>query len=269
MRLIKIFFYLFPTFLVSNFISGDMKKSTVLVCYGKLKPESIKGYHYVILESKHYLPSNIRVIKSQNEKVFAYISLGEVNAHAPHYAKLKNHTLGKNEIWNSYYLNLKSDKTKAVLMTIVDDLFNKGYDGLFLDNIDNFTIHGPQKDQKDELVELLKMIREKYPKKQFIQNAGLDLISETDPYVNAIAIESIATSYSFKSKKYQLRDKAQFEILMDRLEKVNKEYKVPVILIEYADSAVLTNQVLERIKPSKFDYFIGNIDLQTLPKFKQ
>ena len=72
-----------------------MKKSNVLVCYGKLNPESVKGYKYVIVESKHYFPSNIRVLKAQNTKVFAYISLGEVNANAPHFNELKKKYLRK------------------------------------------------------------------------------------------------------------------------------------------------------------------------------
>lgn len=269
MRLIKFLFYFFPTFLVTNFCNHDMKKSTVLICYGKLKPESIKGYNYVILESKHYLPSNIRVIKSQNEKVFSYISLGEVNANASHYTELKTHTLGRNKIWNSYYLDLKSPKTIEIIMAIVDETFSKGYDGLFLDNVDNFTIHGQQKEQKAELVGLLKKIKEKYPKKEFIQNAGIDLVPETASYLDAIAIESIATDYSFKSKRYKLRTKSEFDSQMVRLHLMNKTYKIPVILIEYADSVKLSNQVLERITPSEFDYFIGNIDLQSLPKFKK
>lgn len=268
MRLIKIFLCLFPTFLVTNFIASDMKNSTVLVCYGKLKPETIKGYRYVILESKHYLPSSIRVIKSQNEKVFAYISLGEVNKNATHYKDLKNSTLGKNSIWDSYYLDLTSPKTTEVLMGIIDDTFEKGYDGLFLDNIDNFTIHGPQKNQEAELIGLLKKIKAKYPKKQFIQNAGLDLTMDTAPYVDAIAIESIATSYDFNHKRYKLREKKEFEMLMAKALSVTEKYKVPVFLIEYSDSEQLNNQILERIKASKLDYFIGNIDLQTLPKFK-
>jgi hypothetical protein len=269
MRLIKIFLCLLPVFLLANFIANDMKNNTVLICYGKLKAETIKGYGYVILESRNFLPSNIRVIKSQNEKVFAYISLGEVNENAPHYQQLKGSTLGKNNIWNSYYLDLRSPKTNAVLMEIVDGIFAKGYDGLFLDNIDNFTIHGPQKSQKAELLALLKQIKDKYPKKQFIQNAGLDLASETAPLVDAIAIESIATAYDFNKKKYQLREKTQFESLMDRVKSVNESTKIPVILIEYSDSVKLTSQVLERIENTGFDHFIGNIDLQTLPKFKE
>lgn len=246
-----------------------MRKDSVLVCYGKLNPETTKGYKYLIVESKHYFPSSIRVFKSQNEKVFAYISLGEVNENAPHYEELKKLTLGKNKIWNSHYLDLSKKKTIETLMLIVDEIFEKGYDGLFLDNFDNYTIHGPQKDQKAGIIELMQLIKKKYPKKMFIQNAGLDLLSDTNSYVDAVAVESVATDYDFKTKKYGLKKQDQFEKYISELDKIHETFKIPVIIIEYADSLALVSQIKDRLDDSKHDYFIGNIDLQNLPKFKK
>lgn len=268
MRLIKIFLYLLPSLLGTTFFANSMKRSGVFVCYGKLKPESIKGYSYVILEAKYYLPSDIRVIKLSNDNVFSYISLGEVNINATHYKKLKNNTLGENKIWNSYYLDLKSEKTKEILLEIIDTTLAKGYDGLFFDNIDNFTAHGPQKNQKTELVNLLKKIKEKYPDKKFIQNSGLELIPETYAYISALVVESVVSNYTFKNKNYKLRNDKDFNAYMAQLQSIKETYKVPIILIEYADSEVLFNEILKRIEPSGFEYFIGTIDLQTTPIFK-
>lgn len=246
-----------------------MRKDSVLVCYGKLAPENIKGYKYLILESKHYFPSNVRVFKSQNEKVFAYISLGEVNENAIHYQDLKKLTLGKNKIWNSHYLDLSKKKTIETLMLIVDELFEKGYDGLFLDNFDNYTIHGPQKDQKAGIIELMQLIKKKYPKKMFIQNAGLELLPDTNSYVDAVAVESVVTDYDFKTQKYGLKKADQAQKYLSELDKIHQSYKIPVILIEYADSERLAAQIKDQLEDTKFDYFIGNIDLQTIPKFKK
>lgn len=267
MQLTKIFLFFLPLIFISNMFATGINKNTVLVCYGKLNPETIKGYGYVILEAKHYSRKEVKIIKSQNEKVFAYMSLGEVNGNAAHYKDLKNHTLGKNEIWNSYYLNLKSEKTVTVLTEIIKNALSKGYDGMFLDNIDNYTVFGPQKEQRKELVTLLRNIKEAHPKSLFLQNAGLDLIGETSLYVDGIVIESVATLYNFKDKKYNLRDEKQFSDTLSRLKTISTTYKIPVILIEYADTKKLYDKVIERIKPANFPYFIGQIDLQGLPKF--
>lgn len=261
------FLFVLPSILTAN-PPAAVGKSTVLVCYGRLNPEDIKGYDYVILEPQFYNIYEIRKIKSQNEKVLAYISIGEVNANAPHYAELKDHTAGKNEIWDSYYLDLKSEKTVNTLLRIIDRTLDKEYDGFFLDNVDNYTTWGAQPNQKQDLVNFLKTISEKHPDKIWIQNAGLELVPDTARYVDAIVIESVATNYTFDDKTYKLRAEADFKAYADKLADINKKYNLPIILIEYADTEKLYKQVLHRIKPLGFDYFIGNIDLQGIPTFK-
>ena len=270
MQRIKVLFIIIPLILIFNsFQDNDMKPSTVLFCYGKLNPFAVKDYKYVILESKHFTAHDVSVMKSQNQKIFAYISLGEINENAAHFKELKEHTSGKNEIWSSHYINLNSKMANQILMEMIDEIFASGYDGLFLDNIDNYTIHGPQKDQTEKVVKLIKMIKEKYPKKMFIQNSGLDLVEETSRYVDLIAVESIATDYNFKDKKCKLRDKGTFETILKRINTISATYSIPFIIIEYAEAKPLLDQVEERLVTTGFDYFIGSIDLQTIPNFNE
>lgn len=261
------FLFILPSVWIPNAFATVTAKNSVLVCYGKLDPESIKGYAYVILESQHYNIYELRKIKSQNEKVLAYISLGEVNENAAHYNLLKDNTLGKNEIWNSYYINLKSEKTSDILMGIIASKLEMGYDGFFLDNIDNFNSFGPQPDQKPELIALMKKINDTWPEYTFLQNAGLEMISETAPYIDAVIIESIASNYTFADKNYKLREENDFQNYVTKLKAIKNNYHLPVILIEYADTVKLRDAIEKRIRHLGFDYFIGNIDLQTIPEF--
>lgn len=261
------FLFVLPSLLTANH-THTAAKSTVLVCYGRLNPEDIKGYDYVILESQFYNVYEIRKIKSQNQKVLAYISIGEVNEYAPHFNEIKAYTSGKNEVWNSYYLDLKSEKTVNTLLRIIDRTLEKGYDGFFLDNVDHYTTWGAQPNQKDELFHLLRTISEKYPDKTWIQNAGVELVDQTAAYVDALVVESVATNFTFEDKTYKLRAEADFKAYADKLSAISKKHNLPVILIEYADSEKLYKQVLHRIRPLGFDYFIGSIELQTIPTFK-
>lgn len=267
MQRIKILMIVIPIILIINSFQDNMEKTSVLFCYGKVKPQLVKGYKYVILESKNFSVKDIATIRTQNDKVFAYLSLGEINKNAMHYKNFAKLTMGKNEIWDSFYIDLRKDKARKILMEMVDELFLHGYDGLFLDNIDNFTIHGPQKDQAEELVELVQNIKEKYPKKFFIQNAGLDLLPNTQRYVDLVAVESVATQYDFQKKKCNLSDEKAFESKLTRINTLNATYSIPFILVEYADSNDLMKQVQRRLQDSGYDIFIGSIDLQSIPKF--
>lgn len=267
MRRINLFFWLLPSIMISYLTDSKVNKNSVFVCYGKVKAELIKGYSYVILEEKHYNKEEIKVIKKNNKHLVAYISLGEVNTHASHFNLLKDNTLGKNKNWNSHYLDLTKDKTVIVLSRLIKKCLDKGFDGMFLDNIDNFTSFGPQKNQKKELLSLLKKIRQANPNAFFIQNAGFELLNETGTYMNAVLFESVFTNYQFSTKKYQLREQKDVELYLNRINTVSTTYKLPVLLVEYADNFELYQNIQLKANNLNVNYFIGSIDLQGIPKF--
>ncbi|MBU3681670.1 MAG: hypothetical protein FGM16_07005 [Flavobacterium sp.] len=265
MPLTSVYLSILTTIMLIPLSTSGQKATEVLICYGKLQAEEISGYHTLILEPRHYFASAIRVFKKQNKEVYAYVSLGEVNVNAPHYAKLSSLTSGKNEQWESHYLNLEAPKTTQVLLELIDSIFATGYDGLFLDNIDNFNQYGPQKKQKEALIQLIQKIKSKYPNKKLIQNAGLALVPETSKYISSIAIESVASAYDFKSQQYQLSSDEQWETLSNDVIAVQKKFKKPIILIEYADSSTLVAQIKNRTNTLDCSLFVGSIDLQKLP----
>lgn len=269
MQPIKFFLWLLPSVLIPGTFSKNEDKSTVLFCYGKFNTALVKNYNQVIIEPFHFNLTEIKQLKKDNKQVLAYISLGEVNSQAKHYKKLKNITLGKNNNWDSHYLDLKSEKTKEVLLQLMTEAFDKGFDGMFLDNLDNFTQFGPQKEDKKEAIEFLKIIAAKFPNKVFYQNAGLELLENTHKYIDGVVVESVASSYTFKDKKYGLRNKQEFDTYINRIDSLKTKYNIKFILVEYADTKALYDKIALRLAKYKLDYFIGKIDLQTLPNYKK
>lgn len=267
MQHIKFFLLLIPSILISYMIFEQYNKNTVLFCYGKVNPNMIKNYNFVILEQDLFTKAEINVIKKSNKKVLAYISLGEINAHSKYFKDLKDNTLGKNKNWNSHYLNLKSEKTRNILISAIQEALNKNFDGMFLDNIDNYSPFGPQKDDHNELSTFLKTISEKFPKNIFIQNAGIDLLPETNKFIDGVVVESVASNYTFINKKYNLRDEKDFQSRINRINEASENYKLNFILVEYADSKALYDKIVNRLKAYKYDYFIGKIDLQSIPNY--
>lgn len=265
MQHIKLFLCVLPSLLGFEALAGNLQKPNVFFCYGKLNPVEIKGYDYVILESKNYNASDIKKVKALNGKVLAYISLGEVNSQSRYFNNLKNITLGRNENWDSYYLDLKSDSTAQVLFSEIDRMLSEGYDGLFLDNIDNFTTFGFQKNQKSEIVNFIEKLNTKYPQHFILQNAGIELLDATHKFVDGVVVESVASNYSFSDNSYKLRDEKEYNDYITKLKQLYKKYKFPIILVEYADSSELYNDIKKRISKTNFLYFIGAIDLQNFP----
>ncbi len=246
----------------------DIKnQETLFICYGKLNPKSVVGYKYVILESSFYTSVEIQQFKENNETVFAYLSLGEVNQYSKLYDRLELTFIGKNDNWNSFLLNLDLEITTTILAESIDEYIKLGYHGIFFDNLDNFGIHGKQTAQKNSLLAFIKNMKSQYPNHLFIQNAGFEFIDFTYPLVDAVLVESVASYFDFTTTTYQLRSEEEFKVRLDTLNMIHNQYKIPVLLVEYANSLERYNCIQDRLEPSEMPYFVGTIDLQTKPNF--
>jgi len=247
---------------------NDIEKK-VLVNYGDFDPETVKGYDYLIIESAHFSADDIKLLKTHNQNVLAYVSFGEVNESASHYSDISKYTLSKNEVWNSYVLDLANKNTRQAVFKIVqNNIEEKGFDGLFLDNIDNYTSFGPTPYKLAALVSFLKEIKEKYPTTHLMQNAGLEVLPKTKDLINSIAVESIATDYNFETSTYKLRESKDFKERLDHLNKISQQFGLPTIVIEYADTRDLAKEVHKRMRSYKTNLFIGEIELQNIPRYE-
>lgn len=241
------------------------QEKQVLFTYGDFYPADVSGYEILVIESAHFDSEDIALLKENNETVLAYISLGEVNEAAAHFPVIKDFTFGKNEIWNSHTLDIENEKTRESLMAIFDYNMKKGLDGMFLDNIDNYTTFGPTPEKKQALLKFLQVLNIVYPNIYLMQNAGVSIIKDTHPFIDSVAKESIASNYNFRQKKYQLRDEAVFQQLLKELKETYDEYQVPVVLIEYAETRKLKKDIKQRLAKTPWPFFIGKIDLQGIP----
>jgi polysaccharide biosynthesis protein PelA len=250
----------------SYYTSAQNTTEKILFCYGDLFPKDAVGFDLVVLEPIHFSTDDITTFKNNNKIVLAYISLGEVNEGARHYTQLKDVTLGKNYIWNSYVLDISNAETKSVLLQLIErHLKLKGFDGIFIDNIDNYTKWGPTPEKLPALVSFLAEVKKQHPKSYILQNAGLLVLPETRPFIDAVTIESVATNYDFTSKTYKLRAKKDFKNILENIQRLKKEHDVPMILIEYATAKKQRTEIKKRIENKGIPYFIGAIELQTMP----
>ena len=267
MHLIKIF--MITGAICLNTVQAVAQKLTrndqVLFTYGDFYPAEVSGYEILVIESAHFDSDDIAVLKQNNRTVLGYISLGEVNEAAAHFPEIKDFTLGRNEIWNSHILDIENEETRKSLMAIFDYNIGKGLDGMFLDNIDNYTEFGPTPGKKEALLDFLRVLNVVYPNIYLMQNAGVSIIKDTHPYINSVAKESVASNFDFQNSKYQLRNEETFVQLLNELKEVYEEYEVPIVLIEYADTPKLKKEIMQRLEQISWPVFIGKIDLQGIP----
>ncbi|MDO6604154.1 endo alpha-1,4 polygalactosaminidase [Arenibacter palladensis] len=248
---------------------GKIQKGRdIFICYGKIDPRSVQGYNLVVLESQHYSPSDISIFKLHNNKVLGYISLTEVNETSFYYEEMEGYIFGKNEQWNSSYIDIANPKVQDILFNAIRKITAKGIDGLLLDNIDNTSQWGQLTSSKTDLVNFIKELRKRDKKSYLVQNSGLFLGTELNEYTDAILVESVVTNYDFKLKEYALRDKKTMSEIIFEINRAVKKLRKPIMIVEYVGENKMKKEVEHQLNRLGFSYFIANISLQAEPIFR-
>lgn len=265
MRLINAKIY---TLMFLNFLLGcnPAKKSIneFGVCYGKVNANDVMKFKHIVLESLHYSNAEMINLKSTRTELIAYMSVGEINKYHPSFPLISDHLKSDETHWESYHLDLNNNEVKEVLFGVVHSIAQKGFHGIFLDNVDHYGIYGPLKDDKTAFVELLREIKHQYPNLKIWQNAGLDLIAETRDYIDVVLVESIYTDYDFVEKQYLLRDANVRDRKINYIKELKKKWNIPVYIVEYSDNDEVGNKITKYHESNKISSFISTIDLQKI-----
>ncbi|MTI86619.1 MAG: endo alpha-1,4 polygalactosaminidase [Balneolaceae bacterium] len=246
----------------------DLSQNTPFgAIYAKTTPSQVQNYNMVIIEPDHYTKAEIDALKATNTRVIGYITLGEVDKSRWYFPLLEERGfVGINENWDSPYLDLADDSTRAIVLDkVLPEIMIKGLDGVFLDTVDAVSPYGERSHLQSYMVQLIQGIRNRYPNTTIIQNAGFFLLEQTAPLVDGVLIEDIATSYDFGKREYIYRDQEDYQQRLDYLKKYTLEYDLPFFIIDFAVSPEKQAQVRQRLDSLKLPYFISNIGLTKLP----
>ena len=246
------------------FFTNVFSKTKFLVCYGKFDVTKVIGYDLLVVESAHFNYAEISFLKRNNKKVLAYISLGEINENARDFKLLKSTVTDKNMDWNSYYLDIASEKVKTILESRIRNIYFMGYDGLFLDNIDNYSTYGVQFHLQSNLVAFVKKMRQDFPTKVLIQNSGLELVRHLDSSVDYILVESVFTDYNFAEKKYLMRTPESMNQRLQAIKQSVKDYHKKVLLLEYVEEGGAIKNLRKKLNKERIPYQIAEISLQKI-----
>lgn len=241
------------------------------VAYNKLTPGDLDAYKMVIVEPDHYSKLEVDALNSDDVKLLAYVSLSEVDSTRWYFPLMEDYGfLGVNPNWGSCHLDLGRQEVRDILLDkVIPNIMIKGFDGLFFDNIDGVSAFTGRSHLQDELIFLIAEIRKKYPDAFLIQNAGLFLLGDTRSYVDAVIVESVASSYSFDDSTYNLADETIYREKMDMLNQYTDSLDIRFLIIDFINNVVLRHQVEERLQAEGYPYFLSRIELRKLPGLDQ
>jgi uncharacterized protein (TIGR01370 family) len=202
---------LFLAILLPGLKAAWAKGSDWVVYYSERIPvEGFDKYEIIVLDSDHYPP--LQPLKRQGKTLLGYLSLGEVEDYRPYFAALQSELtlLEENDIWKgSYLIDLRDGHWKAQLIEkLIPDILARGFDGIFLDTLDNATFLEEKDGRKYKGMtaaasDLVISIREHFPQITIMMNRAYELLPDVEQHIDIVLGESVYGTYSFEEKKYR------------------------------------------------------------------
>ena len=165
----------------------------------------------LVLEPHHARP--IAPLRGPGSTLLGYVSFGEVERSRPYFAGLEKAGAlrAANPNWPDARLaDLRHPAWRAaVLDRLVPAILALGYDGIFIDTMDN----AEAMERQDPVanrgmvaagVSLIAAVRARFPKIRIMLNRGYALLPEVAPKIDYLLGEAMASRWSFTAKRYEL-----------------------------------------------------------------
>jgi uncharacterized protein (TIGR01370 family) len=250
---------------------SQLRKINSWVCvYSKdASPTDIRKFDLAILDADMH--PELMTLKG-NTLMMGYVSLAEVTDNRWFWPEIsaKSWVLDKNTSWNSWFVDVRSPEWhEMVLNRIIPAILEQGFDGLFLDTVDNAEYlerYHPAKNypgSEEAMVQLIKKIRKKYPDIYIIANRGYAILDRIGGVLDALVAESTFAIWDTEAKRSRILNSVEFEITVKNLKATQARFKLPILSLDYVEYAnpVAIERILSRSRECGFIPYISTPDL--------
>lgn len=187
-------------------------------------PALARQFDLLVLEPDHRRP--IAPLRGPTSQLLGYISLGEVEQNRSYAGALRKAGVLRmaNPNWpDARLIDLrKPEWTALVTERLVPEILAMGYDGIFLDTLDNAEAmeHARPVAQSGMIAaacELVRQIRARFPAITIMMNRGYALLPAVATQVDIVLGEAMASRWDFAAKQYVMTTDADWNWQAARL----------------------------------------------------
>ena len=178
--------------------------------------------------------------------------------------------VGKNPAWSSAVLDLRNPDVRTFLLdNLIDPAFKRGFQGVFLDTLDSFTLAASGEAQTQAFAEaqtqLISDIRARHPNGKIILNRGFHLPDSVIGQVDGLALESWRNGYNAKEKLYYKVSETDRQWLDKQLQRWREARPdMPMIAIDYVADASRAGELAGQLRRDGFVPWVANPALDRL-----
>lgn len=255
-------------------LGNSNAKNWVVYYHNELPPSAFEDYDIVVFDSEHH-PS-IQSVQATGATVYGYISLGEVEQYRSHFKAVKKDgiLLRENVNWpGSYYVDMRSRAwTERVIYELVPEILRSGFDGIFIDTLDNpieLEHEDPVKyrGMADAAAMLVRTIAAEFPETKIIVNRGYEILPQVASVITGVLGESVYTTYDFEEKRAKptTEDDYTYQVdILKSLKKINPD--LVVLTLDYWDinDTQRVRELYAKQRANGFLPYIATVDLHKL-----
>ncbi len=246
-----------------------------MVYYSAAAPAAaFDAFGLLVLDSVAH-PS-LAELKDRGKILLGYISLGEVASYRGWFDDLSRQglLLAENPNWKgSFYIDLRDRRwTKRVIEEIVPAILFEGFDGLFLDTLDN-PIHLERVEPETyagmtaAAARLVRALRLHYPTIPIMLNRAYPLLPEVEDAIDMALGESVYADYDFETGTYGLVDPETYRLQVEFLTAARaRRPELRVMTLDYwdPDDTEGIRRIYEVERANGFEPYVATIALDRI-----
>lgn len=159
-------------------------------------------YDLVVVDGVEARRSQIRALRARGKIVLGYLDVGAIERTRSWYRAAKPYRMELWEDWGEWYADTsRAGYRRLIARRVAPRIARKGFDGLFLDNVDMISDHQRQSRGMHRLVAALGRLVHRRGGLLFAQN-GEDVIGPMLRHLDGWNREDVSRTYSFRRKRY-------------------------------------------------------------------
>ncbi len=236
--------------------------------------EAFSEYSLIVLDADHHPP--LAPLSAQRKLLLGYISLGEVERYRSHFAEVESEGIlvQENEDWpGSFYVDVRDPRwTQRVVSELVPEILRRGFDGIFLDTLDNAadlerTDPAAYAGMTEAAARLVRTIRLHFPTITIMLNRAYEILPLVEQDVDMLLGESVFTDYNFETKDYGRVPAETYREQVEWLQAaMARQPHLRVMTLDYWDPQDLDGirRIYREQRANGFEPYVSSIELDRI-----
>lgn len=226
----------------------------------------LSAFDLVVVDGQETTAAQVRALRRRGAIVVAYVSVGTIEAGRPWSEAARPYRKELWQDWGEWYANVAAPGFRRLVTTrIAPSMLRKGFDGLFLDNVDMIETHRDQTAGMRTLVAALARMVQARRGVLFAQN-GEAVIGPMLRHLDGWNREDVTGTYDFDAARYVTQPPGETAAAQAALRRIRRSGLL-VTATDYVarDDAVGAARAVANACAAGALPFVSDIELRRLP----